>query len=57
MRYVLIVIIAGAAWFGWKKYKGDQAREPAPVNDANKTTGADATNRVDTRSGFVADPP
>ncbi len=55
MRYLLIVIIAGAAWFGWKKYKEDRA--PAPVNDANKTTGADATNRVDTRSGFVADPP
>lgn len=57
MRYVLIAVIAGAAWFGWKKYKEDQAREPAPVNDPNKTTGADATNRVDTRSGFVADPP
>jgi len=54
MRYVLIIIVAGAAWFGWKQYKENR---PAPVNDANKTTGADATNRVDTRSGFVADPP
>jgi len=55
MRYVLIVIVAGAAWFGWKKYKEDHVT--APANDSGKTTGADATNRVDTRSGFVADPP
>lgn len=56
MRYVLIVLVAGAAWFGWKKYKADQPPEPAPVNDPNKSTGASATNRVDNATGFVADP-
>lgn len=56
MRYVLIILVAGAAWFGWKKYKADQPPEPAPVNDPNKSTGADATKRVDGMTGFVADP-
>ena len=52
MRNVIIaVVVAAAAFFGWKKYQSSQAPEPAAVTDPNKTTGANAANRVEHLSG------
>lgn len=56
MRYVLIIVVAAGAFFGWKKYKEQQPPEPAPIQDPNKTPGADAENRMNNLSGQVPDP-
>jgi predicted negative regulator of RcsB-dependent stress response len=50
---VIVVVIAAAAFLGWKKYQSSQtpASEPAPVTDSHKTPGANAENRVNGLSG------
>jgi predicted negative regulator of RcsB-dependent stress response len=52
MRNIVIaVVIAAAAFFGWKKYQSSQTPEPAAAADPNKTPGANAANRVEHLSG------
>jgi hypothetical protein len=53
MRNVAIVlVIAAAAFFGWKKYQaGNKPEQPAAVTDSHKTPGANAENRVNGLSG------
>jgi hypothetical protein len=56
MKYVLLILVLGGAWLGWKKYNEGQPPEPAAVNDPNKTPGANAENRVNNLSGQVPMP-
>lgn len=53
MRYLFIIALVGAGYLGWKKYKADQAAEPAPINDPNRTPGANAENRMNNLTGQV----
>jgi hypothetical protein len=56
MKYVLVILVLGGAWLGWKKYKEGQPPEPAAVTDPNKTPGANAENRMNNLSGQVPMP-
>ena len=50
---VMVIVIAAAAFLGWKKYQSGQtpAAPAAPVTDANKTPDANAENRINGLSG------
>lgn len=50
----IVLVLAAAAFFGWKKYQAGRTAEPAQpaaVTDPNKTPGANAENRVNGLSG------
>jgi hypothetical protein len=57
MRNVAIaLVIAAAAFFGWKKYQAGKAPEPVAetkVTTPDKTPGANAENRVNGLSGMA----
>jgi|GEM_PF-5817217 hypothetical protein len=55
--FVIFLVVAGAAWFGWKKYEATQPKAPAEVQDPNKTPGANAGNRIDNLSGAAPSMP
>lgn len=50
----IVLVLAAAAFFGWKKYQSGKAGEPAApaaVTTPDKTPGANAENRVNGLSG------
>lgn len=51
MRYVLLLVVVGAAFFGWKKYQGSAKPEQPRVSDDARTPAANAENRVNGLSG------
>jgi hypothetical protein len=50
----IVLVIAAAAFFGWKRLQAGKTAEPAPqppVTNSDKTPGANAENRVNGLSG------